>query len=82
MAAQPKRSAKKLVQAIPPESPAARDEGPRLIPLPDGDPHQTPGLPPLPTDGYASLADNAIRLWNKTGKPAADESASKIDTDR
>lgn len=52
---------------IPPESPAARDEGPRLIPLPDG-PARVPGLPPVPTDGYVSMADDAIRLWGKSVK--------------
>lgn len=70
MTAQAKRqkSSKKLVTVIPPESPAARDEGPRLIPLPDTERRQTPGLPPLPTDGYVALADKAIRLWSKNTK--------------
>jgi len=74
------RSRKKRVQRIPPESPAARDEGPRLIPLPDSDPHQTPGLPP--NEGYVSLANSAIRLWNKPNKPNASEPPSKTGTDR
>jgi len=77
MRARPKsqRSRKKRVQRIPPESPAARDEGPRLIPLPDSDPHS-------PTEGYVSLANSAIRLWNKADKPATSEPPSKTDTDR
>jgi hypothetical protein len=51
------------VRAIPPESPAARDEGPRLIPLPERDPHQTPGVPHHPADGYVGIANEAIRIW-------------------
>jgi hypothetical protein len=84
MAAQARRqkTAKKLVTVIPPESPEARDEGPRLIPLPDGDRHHTPGLPPLPTDGYVALADKAIRLWSKSAKVTKADSVSKTGTDR
>jgi hypothetical protein len=59
---------RKLVTVIPPESPAARDEGPRLIPLPEAEVRHSPGLPPLPTDGYVSMADKAIKLWSKNSK--------------
>ena len=67
---------KARVSKFSPEAAAARDEGPRLIPLPDvnsplplrsGDPGG------LPTNRYVALADLALRLWNtKPDSPAGD----------
>ncbi len=55
--AQPPRVAK-----FPPDAAAARDEGPRLIPLPD---KRQADLSGLPRDSYVSLADRALELWHK-----------------
>ncbi len=52
------------VKKLPPDVAAARDEGPRLIPLPDSKvPY--PLSPGLPTDSSVALADLAMRLWDK-----------------
>lgn len=63
-APKPKRS----LRPIPPESPAARDEGPRLIPFSGPAFNRNSAVPPLPTDGYIALADKAIRIWSKKTK--------------
>jgi len=55
------------VAKFPPEAAAARDEGPRLIPLPDSAgsvPPSTRNSGGLPTNRYVALADIALRLWS------------------
>src|SRR5512147_1246043 len=69
----PQRARRKSrVSKFPPEAAAARDEGPRLIPLPDVDspvPFRASDPGGLPTNRYVALADLAMRLWN--AKPEA-----------
>jgi hypothetical protein len=67
---------KPRVAKLSPDVEAARDEGPRLIPLPDvNSPVSTRASDPggLPTNRYVALADLALRLWNppagENGKP-------------
>jgi hypothetical protein len=57
------------LRRLPPDNPEARDEGPRLIPFsgPDYNRQQL-GVPALPTDGYVSLADKAMKMWEKPTK--------------
>lgn len=60
---QPKaRKRESTVKKFPIESEAARDEGPRLIPLPTGSVNSRPGLP---SDSFVSLAEKAIKLWER-----------------
>jgi hypothetical protein len=77
VAAKPARG---RVAKFPPEADAARDEGPRLIPLPEG------GAPPrpdttggLPTNRYVALADIALRLWGSE-EPTPAGNARKTDS--
>ncbi len=56
------------VPKLTPDADAARDEGPRLIPLPEANsPSARQGRDPggLPTNRYVALADLALRLWNQ-----------------
>ena len=58
---------KSQVAKFSPDVEAARDEGPRLIPLPDVDSPvtwQASDHGGLPTNRYVALADLALRLWN------------------
>ena len=58
---------KPRVSKLSPNAEAARDEGPRLIPLPDVDsplPLRSGDPGRLPTNRYVALADIALRLWN------------------
>lgn len=79
--ARQKAKRKGRVAKLPPEAAAARDEGPRLIPLPD-----TAGpISPithrngsLPTNRYVALADIALRLWSG-GRVQASEPLPKIE---
>jgi hypothetical protein len=60
------------VAKLSPDAAAARDEGPRLIPLPDVNfpvTRQASDPGGLPTNRYVALADLALRLWNP---PAAE----------
>ncbi len=57
-----KRAQPPRVSKFPPEAAAARDEGPRLIPLPDSRQAELSGLP---RDSYVNLADRALALWHK-----------------
>ncbi len=68
----PKRES--TVEKFPIESDAARDEGPRLIPLPSGMGTAQPGLA---SDSYVSLAEKAIKLWEKADSKAADNNEPK-----
>ncbi|MGZ4824330.1 MAG: hypothetical protein ACXVZT_06895 [Terriglobales bacterium] len=63
--AAPVKPARGRVAKFPPEADAARDEGPRLIPLPEGGLPVTPRTDAsgLPTNRYVALADLALRLW-------------------
>lgn len=70
-------AARKLrVRKLPPESEAARDEGPRLIPLPDAR-RPAPGRATepgqLPMNRYVALADRALRLWNQAERTSASD---------
>lgn len=56
------KSNNKGLLIIPPEEPAARDEGPRLIPLPDGEPNQE-HMGKI--QHYMNLADVALKLLPK-----------------
>jgi hypothetical protein len=65
-----------------PEAAAARDEGPRLIPLPEGPgplPASSRNSGGLPTNRYVALADIALRLW-AAGKTQPPEPFSKAET--
>jgi hypothetical protein len=57
-----KRQKRKLTP-IPPENPAARDEGPRLLPL-TSSPHTEPSI-----QHYLDLADRALRGAKKSKPP-------------
>jgi hypothetical protein len=60
---QPKaRKSESTVKKFPIESEAARDEGPRLIPLPTSAGSHRPGLP---SDSFVALAEKAIKLWER-----------------
>ncbi len=64
-----------------PETAAARDEGPRLIPLPDNAGPLEPATRnngSLPTNRYVALADIALRLWSG-GKTQPAETSPKVD---
>jgi hypothetical protein len=77
----PRAKRKSRVSKFPPEAAAARDEGPRLIPLPDVDsPLPLRGGDPggLPTNRYVALADLAMRLWDS--KPDAPGEAKKAES--
>jgi hypothetical protein len=67
---QPRRPARKnqsrQVKKLSPDAEAARDEGPRLIPLPDSKPSHSV----LPTASSVALADLAMKLWDKSDKKA------------
>ena len=54
-----RKTADRPVKRIPPSSQEARDEGPRLIPLPEA---RHADLSGLPRDTYVSLADHALEL--------------------
>ena len=72
------QNAKRRVSKLSPNAEAARDEGPRLIPLPDVDsplPLRPGELGGLPTNRYVALADIALRLWN--AKPETQANNSK-----
>ncbi|MGI9101311.1 MAG: hypothetical protein ACR2IF_02590 [Terriglobales bacterium] len=56
------KRAQPQVSKFPPDAAAARDEGPRLIPLPD---KRQADLSGLPRDSYITLADRALELWHK-----------------
>jgi hypothetical protein len=67
---------KSRVSKFPPDAAAARDEGPRLIPLPDVDsPLPLRGGDPggLPANRYVALADLAMRLWDSKSEKAPGE---------
>lgn len=53
--------AKKKVKRLPPTSAAARDEGPRLLPLNDR------AKEPSKLEHYLELADSALGLGDKGG---------------
>jgi hypothetical protein len=62
-----KAKSKGQVTKFSPETAAARDEGPRLIPLPESavtPPQFTRESGGLPTNRYVALADIALRLWS------------------
>ena len=62
------------VAKLPPESEAARDEGPRLIPLPEAGGAgggREPGQ--FPMNRYVALADRALKLWEKTASSGKNE---------
>ena len=65
---QPSGTTRGQLRRLSPESPEARDEGPRLIPFsgPDFNRREL-GIPSLPTDGYVSLADKAMKMWERAG---------------
>jgi len=55
-----KKSKKKAGERIPPTKPAARDEGPRLIPLPEK--HEDTSFGKT-SEYYIQLADTLLRNW-------------------
>jgi hypothetical protein len=57
---------KKRVELLPPTAEAARDEGPRLIPL--GDRTREPSR----LEHYLDLADRALSLKKRDRKPEAE----------
>jgi hypothetical protein len=57
---------KKRVELLPPSDEAARDEGPRLIPLGDR------GREPSRLEHYLDLADRALSLNKRDRKPDGD----------
>ena len=59
------KAPKRLVQLLSPDTEAARDEGPRLIPLSDKVIASAEDIPQLRSTGYVALADHAMKLWNK-----------------
>lgn len=59
----------KKATKLSPAKPEARDEGPRLIPLSDKV-QGTCGIPPIEAGGYASMADNAMAIWDRSDKKA------------
>jgi len=61
-----KRRMKKRVELLPPTDDAARDEGPRLIPL--GERTREPSR----LEHYLDLADRALSLKKRDRKPEAD----------
>jgi hypothetical protein len=63
---QRERKRKKRVELLPPTDDAARDEGPRLIPL--GERTREPSR----LEHYLDLADRALSLKKRDRKPEAD----------
>jgi hypothetical protein len=61
-----KKRIKKRVELLPPTDDAARDEGPRLIPL--GERTREPSR----LEHYLDLADRALSLKKRDRKPEAD----------
>jgi hypothetical protein len=61
-----KKVMRKRVELLPPTAEAARDEGPRLIPL--GDRTREPSR----LEHYLDLADRALSLKKRDRKPEAD----------
>jgi hypothetical protein len=61
-----KKRVKKRVELLPPTDDAARDEGPRLIPL--GERTREPSR----LEHYLDLADRALSLKKRDRKPEAD----------
>jgi hypothetical protein len=61
-----KKRMKKRVELLPPTDDAARDEGPRLIPL--GERTREPSR----LEHYLDLADRALSLKKRDRKPEAD----------
>jgi hypothetical protein len=61
-----RKRAKKRVELLPPTDDAARDEGPRLIPL--GERTREPSR----LEHYLDLADRALSLKKRDRKPEAD----------
>jgi hypothetical protein len=59
-AAKPRVATLRRVQRLPPTAEAARDEGPRLIPLVDR------SKEPSPLEHYLELADRALGLKRET----------------
>jgi hypothetical protein len=59
----PRNRVKKSVELLPPSDEAARDEGPRLIPL--GDRAREPSR----LEHYLDLADRALTLKKRDRKP-------------
>jgi len=58
------------LQRLSSDNPEARDEGPRLIPFSGPDYNRRElGIPSLPTDGYVTLADKAMKMWERRKKP-------------
>jgi hypothetical protein len=62
--AKPRKTQRAQVIKLPPESVAARDEGPRLIPLGESSGDSVT----LPTNRYVALADRALKLWSKSNE--------------
>jgi hypothetical protein len=65
------RKVKSGVRRLPPTSPAARDEGPRLVPLPE------PGGEPSRLEHYLALADSALGVVHETDDKQQEEDGSK-----
>lgn len=65
-----RKRAKKRVELLPPSDDAARDEGPRLIPL--GERTREPSR----LEHYLDLADRALSLKKRNRRSEADTEAS------
>ena len=70
------RNAKTRVKAIPSTEPAARDEGPRLIPL------RVEAAEEVPMSHYLQLADKALGTAAKPAKAKKEDASEQSASDQ